>query len=66
MRSTGPNTLSELAKYRVPKRKPGRYDALRESRRKGLPEGKDDGRIKRFLQQVWKKERCSARKRCAS
>ena len=44
-----PNTLNELAKYRAPKRKPGAYDARREARRKGLAEGLDDGRIKRFL-----------------
>src|SRR5438477_5660697 len=56
-----PNTLNELAKHRRPKRKPGRHDALRESRRKGLAEGKDDGRIRRFLQQVWKKEKVPAK-----
>jgi hypothetical protein len=54
-----PNTLDELAKHRQPKRTPGRYDALRESRRKGLAEGQDDGRIKRFLDTVWKKEKLS-------
>jgi S-formylglutathione hydrolase FrmB len=54
-----PNTLNELAKHRVPKRRPGRYDALRESRRKGLSEGKDDGRIRRFLSAVWKREKLS-------
>src|SRR5437660_8198744 len=37
-----PNTLNELARFRAPKRKPGAYDALRESKRKGLAEGKDD------------------------
>jgi enterochelin esterase-like enzyme len=47
-----PNTLDELTKHRLPKRKPGRYDALRESRRKGLADGKDDGRIARFLKAV--------------
>ena len=52
-----PNTLNELAKHRVPKRKPGAYDALRESSRKGLAEGLDDGRIRRFLEHVWKKEK---------
>jgi len=54
-----PNTLNELAKHRLPRRTPGRYDALRESRRKGLPEGKDDGRIKRFLKSVWEREKIS-------
>ena len=54
-----PNTLNELTKYRQPKRSEGRYEALRESRRKGLPEGKDDGRIRRFLDAVWRKEKLS-------
>jgi enterochelin esterase-like enzyme len=54
-----PNTLNELAKYRAPKRRPGRYEALRESRRQGLSEGKDDGRIRRFLNSVWKREKLS-------
>jgi hypothetical protein len=43
----------------MPKRRAGRYDARREARRKGLAEGRDDGRIKRFLQHVWKKEKVS-------
>ena len=35
-----PNTLNELAKYREPKRVPGAYDALAETRaRKGLAAG---------------------------
>src|SRR3954462_3940778 len=55
-----PNTLNELAKYRVPKRTPGRYDALAESKKNRLTEGIDDGRIKRFLSSVWKKEKLSA------
>jgi enterochelin esterase-like enzyme len=54
-----PNTLNELQKYRLPKRTEGRYDALKESRRKGLAEGKDDGRIARFLGAVHKKQKTS-------
>ena len=58
-----PNTLNELAKHRAPKRKPGAYDARSESSRKGLGgglnEGLDDGRIRRFLAHVWKKEKLS-------
>jgi hypothetical protein len=54
-----PNTLDELAKYREPKRTPGRYEALKESRRKGLAQGLDDGRIHRFLDAVWKKNKVS-------
>ena len=55
-----PNTLNELQKHRLPKRRPGRYDARRESSRKGLAGGLDDGRIRRFLAHVWKKEKVSA------
>jgi enterochelin esterase-like enzyme len=55
-----PNTLNELAKHRQPKRRPGSYDALRESRRKGLADGKDDGRISRFLKSLWSKEKLSS------
>jgi S-formylglutathione hydrolase FrmB len=54
-----PNTLDELAKHRVPRRTPGRYDALKESRRKGLAEGKDDGRIARFLKSISAREKLS-------
>jgi enterochelin esterase-like enzyme len=52
-----PNTLNELQKHRLPKRKAGAYDALKESSRKGLREGADDGRIKRFLNNVFEKEK---------
>ncbi len=55
-----PNTLNELAKHRHPKRTAGAYNALRDSSRKGLAEGLDDGRIKRFLTQAWQKEKLSA------
>ncbi len=55
-----PNTLNELAKHRDPKRKEGVYDALAEVRaRKGLAVGLDDGRVRRFLDTVWKKEKLS-------
>ena len=55
-----PDTLNELAKHRVPRRRPGAYDALRAARRKGLNEGFDDGRIRRFLAHVSKKEKLSS------
>jgi len=55
-----PNTINELAKHRTPKRKAGAYNVLRDSSRKGLAQGLDDGRIKRFLDQAWKKEKLSA------
>ncbi|MCC6535516.1 MAG: hypothetical protein IT531_23440 [Burkholderiales bacterium] len=54
-----PNTLDELAKHRLPKRKPGAYHAPAEANRKGLAAGLDDGRIARFLAQAWKKEKLS-------
>jgi enterochelin esterase-like enzyme len=52
-----PNTLNELAKHRAPRRRAGIYDARREAGRRGLAQGRDDGRIKRFLANVWKKEK---------
>ncbi len=55
-----PNTLNELARYRDPKRREGPYDAAGEARaRPGLAEGRDDGRVKRFLDAVWRKEKLS-------
>lgn len=54
-----PNTLNELAKHRAPKRRAGRVDMLRDSTRKGLADGLDDGRIRRFLDKVWKSEKVS-------
>lgn len=56
-----PNTLNELAKHRTPKRKAGAYDARREAKRKGLEQGRDDGRIRRFLRHVWKKEKLAGK-----
>jgi len=55
-----PNTLNELAKHRLPRRRAGVYDARREAGRRGLAQGRDDGRIKRFLSYVWKKEKLTA------
>jgi hypothetical protein len=54
-----PDTLNELARHRSPKRVPGRYDARAESARKGLADGLDDGRVRRFLEGVWQKEKLS-------
>jgi enterochelin esterase-like enzyme len=45
-----PNTLDELAKYRRPRRKQGRFVASAE---RGAARGADDGRVKRFLARVW-------------
>ncbi|HXZ86860.1 MAG TPA: alpha/beta hydrolase-fold protein [Myxococcota bacterium] len=51
-----PNTLNELAKHRLPKRKSG---AQKFARNRKLEAGLDDGRIRRFLAHVWKKEKLS-------
>lgn len=55
-----PNTLNELAKHRVPRHREGRYDARREARRGRIAAGLDDGRIRRFLEHLWRKEKVSA------
>ena len=53
-----PNTLNELAKYRARAPKlPGRYEALRME--KGVAKGLDDGRVRRFLDSVWRKPKLS-------
>lgn len=50
-----PNTLNELAKHREGKRKPGAIDVLAEEYKP--TEGFDDGRVRRFLEHVWKKQK---------
>jgi S-formylglutathione hydrolase FrmB len=52
-----PNTLNTLAKYRARRRRPGRVDMRRDARYPGAAAGYDDGRIRRFLAEVWKKEK---------
>ena len=54
-----PNTLNTLAQHRAVKRKPGPVDMRSAARYRGAAEGFDDGRIKRFLDHVWKKEKLS-------
>ena len=55
-----PNTLDELARYRQPPRRPGAYSPLPDAKlRRGLAAGLDDGRVGRFLEAVWKKEKLS-------
>jgi hypothetical protein len=55
-----PNTLNELDKHREPRRRQGGYDALAEARARGkLALGHDDGRVRRFLDAVWGKEKLS-------
>lgn len=50
-----PNTLSELDKYRPKRRREGPIDVRADER--GAADGRDDGRVKRFLEHVWKKEK---------
>src|SRR5205085_1278179 len=53
-----PNTLNELAKYRARSPKlPGLFDVRRAE--KGVAHGLDDGRVRRFLETVWKKPKMS-------
>jgi S-formylglutathione hydrolase FrmB len=52
-----PNTLNELAKYRESKVKAGAFDVTKVE--KGADKGLDDGRVKRFLEEVWKKPKLS-------
>ncbi|MCS7102189.1 MAG: alpha/beta hydrolase-fold protein [Burkholderiaceae bacterium] len=56
-----PATLTELARFRAPPRRPGPYAAQVHAHRAGLAQGLDDGRVRRFLQHVWRKEKLSAR-----
>ncbi|HUP98719.1 MAG TPA: alpha/beta hydrolase-fold protein [Usitatibacter sp.] len=49
-----PNTLNELAKYRPRTlRLPGRMDVRKAE--KGAATGRDDGRVRRFLEAAWRK-----------
>jgi len=52
-----PNTLTELAKYRERPQAEGPYDAMKMTR--GTGRGLDDGRVRRFLEAVWRKHRLS-------
>jgi enterochelin esterase-like enzyme len=56
-RSDWPNTLNELAKYRPKHVVPGKLDVRKLER--GKASGRDDGRVKRFLESVWKKPNLS-------
>ncbi len=51
-----PNTLDELAKFRRPKLEPGKRNVAKAANAAGYT-GRDDGRIARFLEHVWQKER---------
>ena len=49
-----PGALDELAKYRRGKRRAGVIDVS--AQEPEVPEGLDDGRVRRFLQHMWKEE----------
>jgi len=53
-----PNTLNELDKYRARRRRAGAINVASDARR--LDQGLDDGRVKRFLEAVWKKPKLSS------
>jgi enterochelin esterase-like enzyme len=60
-RSDWPNTLNELARHRRPERKAGPVAPPRDSAaERGLREGLDDGRVRRFLDAFWKKPKVSS------
>jgi hypothetical protein len=50
-----PRTLNELDRYRRPRRQPGKIDVVKDA--DGTGEGYDDGRIRRFLDAIWSKEK---------
>ena len=56
-RSDWPNTLNELAKYRQPSRKTGSLNVARTTGK--MKPGIDDGRVKRFLESFWDREKHS-------
>ncbi len=55
--SDWPRTLTELDRYRPRRRRAGRIDAVRDA--KLAADGRDDGRIKRFLAAMWTREKLS-------
>src|SRR5665213_2660772 len=52
-----PNTLVELARYRARRAKHGPYDVRRME--KGADRGRDDGRVRRFLESIWQRPKLS-------
>ena len=57
-RADWPNTLDALAKYRRPARKAGPVRAPRDTAaERGLRAGRDDGRVRRFLEAMWRKHK---------
>ncbi len=50
-----PRTLNELARFRQPRRRPGRIDSAKAAAR--VRNGADDGRVKRFLDAAWSRDK---------
>jgi len=57
-RSDWPNTLNELARYRRPARQPGTPEQV-SAADADLGQGIDDGRVRRFLEAMWRKHKLS-------
>ena len=53
-RADWPNTLDELAKYQRRPRRAGQKNVVRDE--PSVPAGHDDGRVRRFLERLWKKQ----------
>lgn len=58
-RSDWPAALDTLARYRQPAYRAGAWKPLPAHRAGAVAEGMDDGRIRRFLEAVWQRERPS-------
>ncbi|MCX7054085.1 MAG: alpha/beta hydrolase-fold protein [Proteobacteria bacterium] len=57
-RSDWPNTLNELGRFRRPPRKDGRYtNRVDSAADRKLAQGLDDGRVRRFLDAMWKQHK---------
>ena len=57
-RADWPNTLNELGNFRRPPRKAGRYQNRVDSvEDRKMAQGLDDGRVRRFLDAMWKKHK---------
>ena len=54
-----PNTLNELRDFARPSERPASTTRCAKASADGLSEGIDDGRVKRFLEHVWGKEKLS-------
>lgn len=54
-RADWPNTLHTLERHATPARRAGKVDVARNAAK--LAPGLDDGRVRRFLEHIWRKER---------